>query len=279
MSEATTVGPPGGRTSLGNGEKGLYHHHQGGAPVNHSVTPGGHPLDTSQPGFPTYHRRFANPAPLGLMSFGGTLFFLGMIYVRTRHITIPNFLVSLALAYGGLAQLLAGMWEFACGNTFAATAFTSYGAFFLSLAAIYIPNSGILAAYGQGVQIVNAFGIYYATWFIFTTLMLIAAFRSSWGLIAFFFFLDLTFLLLMSGEFADSREVRIAGGAFALVSSALAWYVGLAGLLTSDNANMILPVGERRRSYHPEAGTHGYRSDGPTYGAHSTQPTHHNAPV
>ncbi|KAH8929520.1 putative FUN34-transmembrane protein [Atractiella rhizophila] len=231
-------------SGVSNGEKVAFH----GAPVNRAVTPGGHPVDTSQPAFPVYHRKFANPAPLGLMGFAGTTFFLSMINVQARHVTIPNVVVGLALGYGGLAQLLAGMWEFAAGNTFGATAFSSYGAFWLSFAAIYIPDSGILAAFeGEEGQLVSSVGIYLATWFIFTTLMLICTLRSSWGLIALFFFLDITFLLLMAGEFTENVKVHKAGGAFGIITAFIAWYVGLAGILTPDNSFFVLPVGEIRR--------------------------------
>jgi len=87
-----------------------YMSQEGGAPLNlRNVTPGGHPLDRSQPAFPTYHRRFANPAPLGLCGFALTTFMLSLINMSTRGVTVPNVVVGPALFYGGLAQLLAGM--------------------------------------------------------------------------------------------------------------------------------------------------------------------------
>lgn len=101
------------------------------------ITPGGNPIDNSQPAFPVFHRKFANPAPLGLMAFGATTFVLSMFNVQARGITTPNVILGMALAYGGLCQLLAGMWEFAAGNTFGATAFSSYGGFWLSFAVLY----------------------------------------------------------------------------------------------------------------------------------------------
>ena len=114
-----------------------------------------------------------------------------------RGITIPNVIVGLALGYGGLAQFLAGMWEFAAGNTFGATAFTSYGSFWFSFALIYWPGSGILAAYTTAggapadgaAQLNQALGLYLTAWALVTFIFLIASLRSSVGLIGVFFFL------------------------------------------------------------------------------------------
>ena len=71
------------------------------------------------------------------MSFATTTFVLSMFNVSARGVTTPNVILGLAIGYGGLVQLLAGMWEFASGNTFAATAFSSYGGFWISFGFIY----------------------------------------------------------------------------------------------------------------------------------------------
>ena len=87
----------------------------------------------------------ANPAPLGLCGFALTTFVLSSINAGWFPAGATTIIIGLALFYGGLAQLLAGMWEFKAGNTFGATAFTSYGAFWLSLGVVFVPGSGILA--------------------------------------------------------------------------------------------------------------------------------------
>src|SRR5438876_12391605 len=87
----------------------------------------------------------ADPAPLGLCGFALTTFVLSSINAGWFSDTGTTIVVGLALFYGGLAQLCTGMWEFRRNNTFGATAFTSYGAFWLSFAAIFIPGTGILA--------------------------------------------------------------------------------------------------------------------------------------
>jgi len=234
---------------VGNAEK----HSLPGAQFSRSVTPGGHPLDTSQPSFPVYHRKFANPAPLGLCAFALTTFVLSMININTRGLSGNNsIVVGLAFGYGGLAQLLAGMWEFVAGNTFGATAFSSFGGFWISFAFILWPSAEVetrSAAHGTA-GLYNAIGLYLVGWFIFTFIMLIASLRSSVGLIGVFFFLTLTFLVLFIGHFqlangaANGAAIVKAGGALGLITAFNAWYVALTGLLTPETSFFTLPTGQ-----------------------------------
>lgn len=224
-----------------------------GVPIKRAVTPGGHTMDNTQPAFPVYHRKFANPAPLGLFGFAATTWVLSMFNVGARGIANPELIVGLAVAYGGTAQFVAGVWEFAAGNTFGATAFCSYGAFWWSFAIIFIPWFNIQASV-TGLELDSALSIYLAAWFIFTFIMLAASFRSSVGLVALFFFLDITFLLLFvhyicaaNGLSTASAALQKAGGAFGILTAAIAWYVGAAGLLTPDASYFSLPVGDLSR--------------------------------
>ncbi|GAA5971398.1 hypothetical protein JCM11641_008338 [Rhodosporidiobolus odoratus] len=225
-----------------------YASQEGGAPFINSrnITPGGHPLDRSQPAFPTYHRRFANPAPLGLCGFALTTFMLSLINVKTRGVTVPNVVVGPALFYGGLAQLLAGMWEFATGNTFGATAFSSYGGFWLSYAFIVSPWSAIGSSYEDEAMFASGVSFFLWGWFIFTFIMLIASLRSSIALSGVFFFLTITFALLAVAELgvAHASAIQTAGGAFGIITAFNAWYVAAANLLTPDQSYFLLPVGD-----------------------------------
>ncbi|WVF65653.1 hypothetical protein IAT40_000384 [Kwoniella sp. CBS 6097] len=220
----------------------------GGGPMARFITPGGHPMDTSQPAFPVFHRKFANPAPLGLMSFGATTFLLSLFNVSARGITTPNVIMGMALGYGGLAQIIAGIEEWACGNTFGATAFTSYGGFWLSFATFYIPQFGVTTAYEEPQMLENALGLYLATWGIVTFIFLIACLRSSIALVALFFFLDVTFWLLAAGALAPSTGAHKAGGAFGILTAAIAGYTALAGMLTKDTSHFLIPVGNLARA-------------------------------
>ncbi|KAM0792029.1 hypothetical protein ACM66B_006256 [Microbotryomycetes sp. NB124-2] len=231
---------------INGGHAGRFSH-EGGAPFNaRNITPGGHPLDQTQPAFPVYHRKFANPAPLGLCGFALTTFMLSLINMQTRGVTVPNIVVGPALWYGGLAQLLAGMWEFACGNTFGATAFSSYGAFWLSYAFIVSPWSQIEASYENESMLAHGVGFFLFGWFIFTFLMFVASLRSSFALAGVFFFLTITFLLLGIAEFvtANATAIKTAGGAFGIITAFNAWYVAWAGLLTPDTSFFVLPTGD-----------------------------------
>jgi succinate-acetate transporter protein len=198
---------------------------------------------------PSPHLRvLGNPAPLGLFAFAGTTYILSMFNVVARDITVPNVVLGMAIFYGGLAQLLAGMWEFAAGNTFGATAFSSYGAFWLSFATFYIPDFAVVASYKGDVDMLEgALGIYLSCWFIITFLFLIASLRSNVALVGVFFFLTITFMLLMISKFTGSLAVQKAGGALGIVTAFNAFYVGLAAMMVKPHGIVQLPTVPLRR--------------------------------
>lgn len=107
-------------------------------------------------------RKFGNPAPLGLAGFALTTFLLSLVNLGTCGITSPSLVLAPAFAYGGLIQLLAGMWEFAQNNTFGATALSSYGGFWISLGIILTPGGFEIAeSYGgENYMFYQAFGLY-----------------------------------------------------------------------------------------------------------------------
>ncbi|KAI0089754.1 GPR1/FUN34/yaaH family-domain-containing protein [Irpex rosettiformis] len=182
--------------------------------------------------------RLGNPGPLGLFSFASTTLILSFYNCAVRGIADPNVVVGMALGVGGLAQLLAGMWEFASGNTFGATGF------WLSFAALYVPGSGIADAYhGKTAEFENALGIYLITWFLVTFLLLIASLRRNLGLISLFFFLTITFMLLAISKFTGNLAINKAGGGVGILTALIAYYVGLAELLIRDESWFTLPLG------------------------------------
>jgi succinate-acetate transporter protein len=189
-------------------------------------------------------RTIANPAPLGLLSFASTTLILSLINVQARHVAHPNIVVGMAIGCGGLAQLLAGMWEFACGNTFGATAFSSYGAFWISYGIIFIPGSGILAGYTEASELGNAVAFFLTPWFIFTFIMFLASLRSTFALAALFFCLTLTFMFLMIGAYAIKETLTKVGGGFGLLTAAIAYYAGASGLITQQASYFGIPVGD-----------------------------------
>ncbi|KAJ5327040.1 hypothetical protein MYU51_008257 [Penicillium brevicompactum] len=207
-----------------------------------------------QPGLykPVEGRKFGNPAPLGLCAFALTTFVLSAINMGTKDISEPNIVVALAFGYGGLVQLLSGMWEMAVGNTFGATALSSYGGFWLSFAIVLTPGGfeikEALSPGGDATQFYNSFGLFLMGWFIFTTIMLFCTLKSTVAFFLLFFFLDLTFLLLGIGYLqrgagnVPNAKVEKAGGLFGLLAAFAAWYNALAGIADTSNSFFIIPV-------------------------------------
>jgi succinate-acetate transporter protein len=197
-----------------------------------------------QPGLykSTEHRKFANPAPLGLSAFALTTFVLSLINCSARGVNEPNVALSLAYGYGGLVQLLAGMWEMAVGNTFGATALSSYGGFWISYAILLTPGFQALAVYEETdpAQESSVLGFFLMGWFIFTTILLLCTLRSTVAFFFLFFTLDLAFLMLACSDFANSNgatssalSLKHAGGGFGLLAAFAAWYNAFAGIADS----------------------------------------------
>ncbi len=186
----------------------------------------------------------ANPAPLGLSAFALTTFVLsasnaGFILGQGKGAAV---VVGLALFYGGLVQLLAGIQEFRQGNTFGATAFCSYGGFWLALGFVLLPPTGIAAALGANLG--TALGVFLLGWTIFTGVMFFGTLRLSGALMAVFFFLALTFLGLTIGFLAGSSGttwIQI-GGWLGIVTAVLAWYTAMSGVLAATKAPFQLPT-------------------------------------
>ncbi|KAG6914693.1 hypothetical protein DXG01_015878 [Tephrocybe rancida] len=185
---------------------------------------------------PAPRTKIANPAALGLFSFASTTFVLSLYNISTRGIAHPNVVVGMAIFCGGLAQLLAGMWEFAVGNMFGASAFTSYGAFWMSYATILIPGSGITAAYTVKSELQSALGIF--------LICCIVALGKHIAFIALFGFLTVTFAALAGGELAASPGSTKAGGVLGVITAFVAYYIGLSELLASEAHPIVrLPLG------------------------------------
>ncbi|KAG8705809.1 hypothetical protein FRC08_001445 [Ceratobasidium sp. 394] len=201
----------------------------------------------TQRAFPTYkHRKLGNPSPLGLMSFASTMLMYSLYNLHTRHVNVPNVVVGMAMGIGGLTQLLAGMWEFAEGNSLGATGFSCYGGFWLSYGIINWPGTGILESYAGPAanQLNDALGIYFLVWFILTLIIFLGSFRSSIALASKLGFLLMTFLLLMIGSYQEKVSVIKAAGVFGAITSFISYYIATAALYSPETGYIHLPVGE-----------------------------------
>ncbi|KAJ2983854.1 hypothetical protein NQ176_g383 [Zarea fungicola] len=212
------------------------------------TTAGGHPNDRSQPALPTVHRKFANPAPLGLLSFATGIFLISIFGVHARNLQTPNVLISVLMFFGGVCQFISGIMEFIAGNTFGATVFPSYGAFNLSYAMIYIPGTGIIASYTDketgelNAQFTQALAMYVWAWFILTVIFTVSAMRSSWILFLDLFVLSVELLFLAAGYMTGVEALLTTGNALGFVVAFLSYWAGCAGLWSGGLTPINLPT-------------------------------------
>lgn len=179
--------------------------------------------------------RFADPGALGLAAFALTTFMLSLANSGLLP-AAGAAVLGVALFYGGIAQILAGMWEFANKNTFGALAFTSYGAFWLSFWWL-LTNPAVAKEAG-------AFGVgaFLLAWTIFTAFMTIAAVKTNRVVLTVFCALTVTFLALTLGAYLGSSGLTQLGGWLGLLTAFAAWYGAAAIVINSTWKRTVLPV-------------------------------------
>jgi uncharacterized protein len=180
----------------------------------------------------------ADPGPLGLAAFALTTFILSMFNSGLVSHAGEPVVLGVALAYGGIAQVLAGMWEFRTGNTFGAVAFTSFGGFWLSFWAFVTFFAGEIPA----EHVAAAVGLYLIAWGIFTTYMFVASLRTTAAVALVFFLLAITFFLLGFGNRGANADVIKLGGYVGLATAIVAWYASFAVVTNSTFGRTVLPV-------------------------------------
>ena len=184
----------------------------------------------------------ANPAPLGLTGFGLTTILLNIHNAGFY----PNnaMILGMGLFVGGLAQLIAGVLESKKNNTFGTTAFTAYGAFWLSLVAIWVlPRLGLAEKADQ-----TAMGCYLSVWGLFTFGMFIGTFRLNRALQVVFGTLVLLFWLLALGDFTRNGAITIVAGYVGIVCGLSAFYAAIAQVLNEVYGRTVMPLGPARRA-------------------------------
>jgi uncharacterized protein len=197
----------------------------------------------------------ADPAPLGLAGFALTTFLLSAANANwMSHATGAAFL-GYAFFYGGLSQLLAGMWEFRNRNVFGATAFGSYGAFWLGLGlwvelvkipALTAARPATLAATVASLN--HDLGWILLAWAIFNTYMMLISAQVNTAVFGVFLTLELTEIILFIGFFAAGSALTTGviqfGGYVGLVTALVAWYTSMAGVANGLGGRLKLPVGK-----------------------------------
>ncbi|WP_300612501.1 acetate uptake transporter [Trebonia sp.] len=183
----------------------------------------------------------ADPAPLGLAAFALTTFLLSAANANWMTAATGSAWLGYALAYGGLAQLLAGMWEFRNKNVFGATAFSSYGGFWIGLflwARFVAPTASSVAVADHDLGwIALAFAI-------FNTYMLILSTQVNLAVFGVFLTLEITEILLFIGNFATNSATVKAGGYLGVITALVAWYTSAAGVSNGIGGRLRLPVGK-----------------------------------
>jgi len=199
------------------------------------VTPGVQPAAAAAP--------IADPGPLGLAAFALTTFLLSAANAHWMNGNATgDAWLGYALAYGGLIQLLAGMWEFRNRNVFGATAFSTYGGFWIGLffwARIVAPTAGTGNAFADHdiAWILLAFAI-------FNTYMLLMSVQVNLAVFTVFLTLELTEIVLAIGNFENSPGTVQLGGYIGLVTALAAWYASAAGVSNGIGGKIRLPVGK-----------------------------------
>ncbi|MFD4612998.1 acetate uptake transporter [Streptomyces sp. NPDC058451] len=184
---------------------------------------------------------YADPAPLGLAGFAMTTILLSIL--NTNLLTEPGAIfpvLGLAAFYGGLAQFVAGLFEFRRGNTFGATVFGSFGAFWLTYWWL-VPRAAAVDAH-------NGLGLFLLLWAIFTAYMAVAALRTSLPVLGVLVLLTITYILLAIGEFQGGPAPQVAtqvGGWFGIATGLVAWYASAAGVINSTHRRTLLPTWPR----------------------------------
>lgn len=179
----------------------------------------------------------ANPAPLGLMGFGMTTVLLNLH--NAGLVPMGTAILGMGLMFGGFAQIIAGILEFLKGNTFGLTAFTAYGAFWLSLVAlIALPKLNIVAATDPSLM-----GSYLLVWGLFTFVMFLGTLRATRAHQTIFASLVVLFVLLGLGDLLAQPNLTVIAGYEGIFCGLSAMYLAAAEILEAQFHYAVLPVG------------------------------------
>jgi len=179
----------------------------------------------------------ANPAPLGLIAFGMTTVLLNLH--NAGFFALGSMILAMGIFYGGLAQIIAGIEEWKKNNTFGATAFTSYGLFWMTLVALLIlPKMGLAEATDK-----TGMAAYLCMWGIFTGVMFIGTLKANRALQVVFATLTILFFLLALGDITGNSTITMIAGYEGIICGASAIYAGLAQVLNEMYKKTVAPLG------------------------------------
>jgi uncharacterized protein len=179
----------------------------------------------------------ANPAPLGLLGFGMTTVLLNLH--NAGFFALGSMILAMGIFYGGLAQIIAGIQEWKKNNTFGATAFTSYGVFWMTLVGLLIlPKLGLADASDK-----TAMAAYLFMWGLFTAVMFIGTLKANRALQFVFGSLAILFFLLALGDITGNGTITVIAGYEGIICGFSAIYAGLAQVLNEMYKRTVAPLG------------------------------------
>jgi len=196
----------------------------------------------------------ADPAPLGLAAFALTTFLLSAVNAGWAKSSTGFDWWGYAIAYGGLCQLLAGMWEFRNRNVFGATAFSTYGGFWIG-AGLWLHFIAPTALPANAIALNRDLGWILLAFAIFNTYMLVISTQLNMAVFLVFLTLEITEILLFIGNFttktaalppfaAHNTGLIMAGGIVGVITAVVAWYTSMAGVMNGHKGRVIFPVGK-----------------------------------
>ncbi len=180
----------------------------------------------------------ANPAPLGLMGFGMTTVLLN--FHNAGFYPLDTMILAMGMFYGGIAQIIAGILEYKKGNTFGLTAFTSYGAFWLTLVGLLLIPKFIPGFNGPND---TAMGVYLIMWGLFTFLMFISTMKKNTALQFVFLSLTILFILLALGHFTLNTNITMLAGYEGIICGLSAIYLAMAEVINETYGKKVVPIG------------------------------------
>ena len=180
----------------------------------------------------------ANPAALGLGGFALTTFLLNIVNAGLISGDNLGMVLPMGIFYGGLAQFCAGMWEFKRGDTFGATCFSSFGAFWMSIAVmVVLENTGVISPVPR-----EGMAVLFIAWGIFTAYATIASLKVGRAVTSIFVTLTILFFLLAAGEW--NATVHKIAGYEGILCALIAWYTSAAVLINTLFGRDVLPLGK-----------------------------------
>ena len=185
------------------------------------------------------NEKLANPAPLGLLGFGMTTVLLNLH--NAGFYPLNSMILAMGLAYGGLAQVIAGIMEYKRGNTFGTVAFSSYGLFWWSLVLLLVlPETKIWNV--PAITDSTAMAAYFFMWGLFTFIMFFGTLKTNRALQFVFLSLAVLFFLLTAKELTGNADLGVITGYEGIICGLSAVYTGLAEVLNEVHGKPVLPL-------------------------------------